>query len=330
VKRIIRIGSRGSDLALAQTRLVMEAIARFNPRLSLELVTIKAQGDQPDILRDTRPDIRTDTPTDLPPENPGTSGGNGSETPGGGVKGLFTGRLEEALARGEVDLCIHSLKDMAEETSGELPIVAMPKRGDPRDCLILPEGQAFGGFEDLGRICGGPVGSSSIRRRIQLHSLAPSLRFAPIRGNVPTRIEKLDRGQYGALVLAAAGLERLGISRRGAYIFPVGEMIPAPGQGTLALQGRRGEDYRFLDPLRDGPTEEEALAERRFIRAAGGDCASPAAVYARISGGEISLIALFAADAEAPCFRDGLSGPREEGPALAETLARRLLQKAGR
>jgi hydroxymethylbilane synthase len=325
VNRIIRIGSRGSDLALAQTRLVMEAIARFNPRLSLELVTIKAQGDlQPEL--DSRPEIRTD----LPPEKPGLSGGGGS-APRGGIKGLFTGRLEEALARGEVDLCIHSLKDMAEQTPGDLPIVAMPKRGDPRDCLILPGAQAFGGFGDLGRICGDkPVGSSSIRRRMQLRSLAPSLRFAPIRGNVPTRIEKLDAGQYGALLLAAAGLERLGISGRASYIFPVWEMIPAPGQGTLAVQGRRGEDYGFLDPLRDRLTEEEARAERSFIRAVAAGCASPTAVYARISGGEISLSALFAAEAEAPFFRDGISGPREEGPALAETLARRLLKKAGK
>ncbi|MDR3193456.1 MAG: hydroxymethylbilane synthase, partial [Treponema sp.] len=205
------------------------------------------------------------------------------------------------------------------------------KGGDPRDCLILPEGESFGGFEDLPRICADrPVGSSSVRRRMQLHALAPSLRFAPIRGNVPTRIGKLDRGQYGALLLAAAGLERLGISRRAAYVFPVREMIPAPGQGTLAVQGRRGEDYGFLDPLRDRLTEEEALAERSFIRAAAAGCASPAAVYARISGGEISLVALFAADAEAPFFRDAISGPREEGPGLAETLARRLLKRAGK
>jgi hydroxymethylbilane synthase len=331
VNRIIRIGSRGSGLAIAQTRLVMEAIARFNPRLGLELVIIKAQGDlQPEIQLETHPEIHPEIRPDLPPENPGMSG-QGPEAPRGGIKGLFTGRLEEALARGEVDLCVHSLKDMAEQTAEELPIVAMPKRGDPRDCLILPEGRGFGGFEDLPRICGDrPVGSSSIRRKIQFRSLAPSLCFAPIRGNVPTRIGKLDKGQYGALLLAAAGLERLGISGRGAYIFPVREMIPAPGQGTLAVQGRRGEDYAFLDPLRDRLTEEEARAERGFIRAAAAGCASPAAVYARISGGEISLIALFAADAEAPFFRDAISGPREKGPALAETLARRLLKKAGK
>ncbi|MDR1637830.1 MAG: hydroxymethylbilane synthase [Treponema sp.] len=319
MNRVIRIGSRESDLAVAQSRLVMEAIARFNPRLRLELVTMKALGD---LRTETHAGIGTEFPMDPSPEAPGVSGG---------VKGLFTGRLEEALARGEVDLCVHSLKDMAEQTPDELPVVAMPKRGDPRDCLILPVGEGFRGFGDLRRLCGDrPVGSSSVRRRIQLHSLAPSLRFAPIRGNVPTRIGKLDRGQYGALLLAAAGLERLGISHRAAYAFPVREMIPAPGQGTLAVQGRRGEDYAFLDPIRDRLTEEEARAERGFIRALAAGCASPAAVYARISGGEIRLSALFAADTEAPFFRDAISGPREEGPALAETLARRLLKKAGR
>jgi hydroxymethylbilane synthase len=285
----------------------MEAIARFHPEIDLELVTMKAQGD-------LRPDLPLET-----------------AVPGG--KALFTGALEDALARNEVDLCVHSLKDMAEVIPEGLPIAAMVKRGDPRDALILPEGQAFEGFDKLDKFFRNsgapPAGCSSLRRRIQLHSLAPSAVFAPIRGNVPTRIRKLDEGQYSLLVLAAAGLERLGISARAAYFFPVGEMIPAAGQGVLAVQGRRGEDYAFLDAVRDPVTEAEALTERAFVRAAGGGCGSPAAAFAAITGNEIKLIALFGRDAEAPFFRDEITGPKEEGPALAGELARRLLRKAG-
>jgi hydroxymethylbilane synthase len=309
MSRLIRIGSRGSALSIAQTRIIMDAIAQFHPEITLSLVTIKTLGD-----------LRPDLPLEA-------SAGNLQGRPSSAGKALFTGALEEALGRCEVDICVHSLKDMAWETPKDLPILAIPKRGDPRDCLILPQGERFSGFKSLGVSL--PAGCSSLRRKIQLHALAPDLRFAPIRGNVPTRITKLEDRRYGALVLAAAGLERLGISSRAAYVFPVREMIPAAGQGVLAVQGRLGEDFSFLDTLRDPVTASEALAERRFIQAAGGGCGSAAAAYARISGGEINLIALYARDAEAPFFRDEISGPAERGESLAEKLARRLLQKAG-
>jgi hydroxymethylbilane synthase len=299
--REIRIGSRESALAVAQTRLIMEPIARAHPELSLRLVTMKTQGD-------------------LRPEQP---------LEGSGGKDLFTGALAHALARGEVDLCVHSLKDMAQNIPETVPIVGFAKRGDPRDMLILPEGRGFEGFDKIRETGGGgaAIGCSSLRRRIQLRALEPRLSFAPIRGNVPTRLSKMDQGQYGALVLALAGLTRLGISRAG-YVFPVREMIPAAGQGTLALQGRRGEDYRFLDAVRDPVTGEEAVAERAFIRAIGGGCDSPAAAFARIDGQEIALIAMYAANEQSPLYKDEISGRREDGPRLAETLAGRLLKKA--
>jgi hydroxymethylbilane synthase len=149
----------------------------------------------------------------------------------------------------------------------------------------------------------------------------------PIRGNVPTRLAKMDDGQYGALLLAATGLERLGIRDRQTHVFSVQEMIPAAGQGTLAVQGRRGEDYGFLDTIRDPVSVEEAMAERAFIAALDCGCGSPAGVYAKVSGSEIHIIALFAANAEAPLVRDEISGDREAGFRLVEELARRLLQK---
>jgi hydroxymethylbilane synthase len=308
MSRFIRIGSRASALSIAQARLVMDAVARSHPEITLKLVTMKTLGD---------------LHPDLPLEN---TSGSGKNT-GAGSKTLFTGALEEALSRNDLDLCIHSLKDMAENVSEDLPIVAMPKRGDPRDTLILPAGQRFGGIDRLDRTV--PAGCSSVRRRIQLRALVPSLTFSPIRGNVPTRIHKLDEGQFSLLVLAAAGLERLNISSRAAYFFPVRKMIPAAGQGVLAVQGRRSEDYGFLDAVRDLVTETEALTERAFVRAAGGGCGSPAAAFARIAGNEISLLALFAKDGEAPFYTGEISGPKEKGQKLAEQLAQRLLRQAG-
>jgi hydroxymethylbilane synthase len=187
------------------------------------------------------------------------------------------------------------------------------------------------------------VGCSGLRRRIQLLSLAPGLDMAPIRGNVPTRLAKLESGRYGALVLAAAGLARLGMSAGEpggllsgrppasplvGRVFSVEEMVPAAGQGALAMQGRRGEDYGFLEAVRDPLSEEETTAERVFIRTLECGCGSPAAAYARIYGNEIRLRGIYAEDASSPLFRETLSGQRREALFLAEDLARRLVRKA--
>jgi hydroxymethylbilane synthase len=294
----LRFGSRDSALAVIQAHLVMDPIARAHPELKLRLVTMKTRGD-----------LRQDLPLE-----------------GAGGKALFTAALEEALAQGKIDFCVHSLKDMPEHVPEDFPIAAMTKREDPRDMLLLPQGQSFAGLDALGA---GPAGCSSIRRRVQLRVLAPALMVAPVRGNVPTRLDKLDRGQYGALVLAAAGLIRLGIRDRPGYVFSVDEMVPAAGQGVLAIQGRRGEDSAFLDAVRDKVSEEEALAERSFVQAIGGGCGSPAAAYARVSGGEIAITGMYAAEDGAFLFKDRVSGPREEGRRLAEELARLLLGKGG-
>ncbi|MDR1057973.1 MAG: hydroxymethylbilane synthase [Treponema sp.] len=308
-RREIRFGSRESDLAVIQARLVMDAIARRHPEISLRLVTMKTRGD-------------------LYPEIPLEDNGDPERNRG---KTLFTGALEEALVRGAVDLCVHSLKDMAEKENPDLPIAALAKRGDPRDMLVLSQKGPV--LRDLPRILSVlkagslPVGCGSARRRIQLLLRAPGLAVAPVRGNVPGRLAKMDGGAYGALILAAAGLERLGLADRPGYIFPVREMIPAAGQGVLAIQGRRGESCAFLDAVRDPVTEEEAGTERALIRALDGGCGSPAAAYARIEGNEISILGMYAADPGAPPVRDEIAGDRAEGLRLAETLARRLLRK---
>jgi hydroxymethylbilane synthase len=268
---------------------------------------------------------------DLHPEIPLESG----KTSG---KDLFTGALEQALANNEVDICVHSLKDMAMEQNELLPLVGMAKRGDPRDMLILPQKNETGNSgpfiklspETLFPLCRSgisPVGCSSMRRRIQLSARVPGLAIAPVRGNVPTRLEKLDQGQFGALILAAAGLERLGIKDRQGYYFAVRDMVPAAGQGVLALQGRRGEDFAFLDALRDPVTEEEAEAERRLIRALGGGCHFPTAAFARISGTEIVILGMYAVGIGAPFYTEEISGDRIRVFELTESLAHRLLSR---
>jgi hydroxymethylbilane synthase len=307
--REIRIGGRDSDLALAQTRLVAELIVKAHPELSVRIVTMKTRGD-------------------LMPNTPF------AEISAREGKTLFTGALEKALADGGIDLCVHSLKDLSVNVNDELPVVGVARRADPRDMLILPsDGADFRSFSEARGVLAAldsslPAGCSSLRRRMQLHSLAPGLNIASIRGNVPTRLSKMDAGQYGALVLAAAGIARLGIRRPG-YVFSVEEMVPAAGQGALALQGRRGEDYAFLDAVRDPVSEEETSAERMFIRSLDCGCGSPAAAYARISGNEVFIAGLYALSSEAPLFREETAGERKDAPRLAGELARSLARKAG-
>jgi hydroxymethylbilane synthase len=166
-----------------------------------------------------------------------------------------------------------------------------------------------------------------MRRRIQLLSRSPNLNIAAIRGNVPTRLNKLDAGQYGALILAAAGIERLGVKDRPGFFFAVRDMVPAAGQGVLALQGRRDEDYSFLDSLRDPVTEKAAQTERHVIQALGGGCHFPAAAYAEISGTEMTIIAMYAASVDTPVFIEEISGDSGSALHMAERLARLLLSK---
>ena len=207
----IRIGSRESRLAVIQSEMVMDYIKNQCPEYEPELVTMKTTGDK--ILDRTLDKI--------------------------GGKGLFVKELDAALLDGRSDLSVHSLKDMPAEIPEELPLIGFSMREDPRDVLVLPEGVTELDFSK-------PVGCSSQRRMLQFQKLYPQAVFAPIRGNVQTRLAKLDSGEFSATILAAAGLKRLGLENRITRYFSVEEMIPAAGQGVLALQGRAGEDYAFL------------------------------------------------------------------------------------
>ncbi len=285
----IKIGSRESRLAVIQSRLVMAAIHRADPALELELVTMKTTGDK--ILDKTLDQI--------------------------GGKGLFVKELDQALRDGRADFTVHSLKDMPMETPADLPLAAFSAREDPRDVLVLPEGAAA-----LDRTK--PIGCSSRRRQLQLKALFPDMEVKPVRGNVQTRLQKLQAGEYSALVLAAAGLKRLGLEGRISRYFSVEEMLPAAGQGILAVQTRRGMDCACLKAVHDPDAACCALAERAFVRALDGGCASPVAAHAVAEGETLTLTGLYVSADETVIRKGRLSGPRETPEALGEALARQL------
>ncbi|HIQ69413.1 MAG TPA: hydroxymethylbilane synthase [Candidatus Avoscillospira stercorigallinarum] len=285
----IKIGSRESRLAVIQSQLVMDAIAAAHPDVTLELVTMKTTGDK--ILDRTLEQI--------------------------GGKGLFVRELDQALRDGRADFTVHSLKDMPMETPEDLPLAAFSDRADPRDCLVLPAGVTQW---DRSK----PVGCASKRRQLQLKALYPELIVQPVRGNVQTRLKKLDSGQFGALVLAAAGLKRLGLEGRIARYFEPTELLPAAGQGILAVQTRRGMDTAVLDAVRDEAGTCCALAERAFVRALGGGCTSPVAAYATVDGDTLTLTGLYVSSDETVVKKETRTGPKAQAEALGAALAREM------
>ena len=285
----ICIGSRESRLAVIQSEMVMDYLKKACPDREISLLTMKTTGDK--ILDRTLDKI--------------------------GGKGLFVKELDRALLEKRSDLSVHSLKDMPMETSEELPIVAFSRREDPRDVLVLPEGKDAIDFSK-------PLGCSSQRRILQLKELFPQAEYKSIRGNVITRLRKLDEGEYGGLILAAAGLKRLGLSHRISRYFEPEEMIPAAGQGILAVQGRAGEDYSYLEGFADPEGTWAALSERAFVRYLDGGCSSPVAAHARIQGGQIHLLGLYYEEETGKYKKGRMEGPVEEAEALGIRLAEKL------
>jgi len=288
----LRIGSRDSKLAVVQSEIIMDLIQKAHPELEMELITMKTTGD---LILDRSLDKV-------------------------GGKGLFVKELDHALREGRIDVAVHSLKDMPMETPEDLPLIAFSKREDPRDVLVLPEGE-----EEPSAVR--PIGSSSARRNLQLKNLFHDVETASVRGNVITRLNKLDRGDYSALVLAYAGLKRLNLEERISRVFQPGELIPAAGQGIIVVQGRAGEDYRFLDCINDKKSEIEALTERAFVRTLDGGCSSPIAAFAQLEGEQIHLAGLYCKEDETDYITGEISGSCSEGEALGRKLALQL--KAG-
>ena len=285
----IRFGSRESRLAVVQSQMVMDAVHTLCPEAELELVTMKTTGDK--ILDRTLDQI--------------------------GGKGLFVKELDVALRENRVDFTVHSLKDMPMETPEDLPLVAFSRREDPRDALVLPEG-----VPEMDK--SKPIGCSSRRRQLQLKKLYPDYDIQAVRGNVQTRLRKLQEGQYCALVLAAAGLKRLGLEDRISRYFTVEEILPAAGQAILAVQARAGTDVSPLAGFHDENAACCALAERAFVRALDGGCTSPVAAYAQVAGDQIEITGLYVSPDETVLRRGTTRGPEEQAEALGRGLALEL------
>lgn len=291
----LKLGTRGSPLALAQARKVAAAIetAQRWPAEYIEIVPIRTSGD---MIQD-RPLAEV------------------------GGKGLFTKELDRALLAGEVDFCVHSMKDVESERPAGIHIAAMRPRGDFRERLIGAES-----LDALGQ--GAVVGTSSPRRSAQLRQLRPDLNIVPLRGNVETRLEKVRSGEVDATLLTSAGLKRLGLADIGVAV-PVEILLPAPGQGAIGIECRTDDNVvqSVLTTISNEITFFAVMAERAFTRALGGNCHSPVAALAILDDGELGMRAqIFAEDGSAMIQDKARFDCGDD--ATPETLARGMLEKA--
>lgn len=285
----IRVGSRDSALAVAQALIIINQIKKANPELEIELIKMKTTGDM--ILDKSLDKI--------------------------GGKGLFVKELDKALIDGRIDIAIHSLKDLPMEINEDLPIVAYSKRESVEDVLILKPT-----YEKI--IEDGIIGTSSKRREIQLKSLYPNMKFKNIRGNIQTRIKKLCDEDFDATILALAGIKRLKLENYIYKIFKTDEIIPAAGQGIIAVQGRKDKDYLFLDYVNYKTSELCALCERSFVKELNGDCSSPIAAYAEIKNDKLLLRGLYCRENEEKFVSDKMEGNINEAEKLGRLLAKKI------
>ena len=294
MKSLIKIGTRGSKLALCQTELIASKLKVHFPFLQIELVKIHTKGDK----------VQHSNFEALGP-------------------GVFTREIENALLNGEVDLAVHSAKDLATELPEGLVLGAVSEREDSRDCLVTREAKTL---KTLPR--GARIGTSSLRRRAQLKKLRPDLEILDIRGNVDTRLKKINDGDYDGMVVAYAGLKRLGLSNVVTEVFDEENFLPQAGQGALAVQIRKGdrESQELVKPINHETSYFRILAERSFLRRLQGGCQVPAGVTSKIEKEVIHLKAtIFSADGKhsvTDVGSDSISNLEKTGILLAEKLLR--------
>lgn len=286
--RKIRVGSRDSKLAVIQAQMVIDNIKAYDSSIQTELVLMKTTGDK--ILDKTLDKI--------------------------GGKGLFVKELDEALLNNLVDITVHSCKDLPMELNPALPIVALSDREDERDVLILP-------LPNTDVYQAKPLGCSSKRRSIQLNRLGYE-QIIPLRGNVITRLNKLDNGEYSAIVLAAAGIKRLGLQDRISRYFTTQDILPAACQGIIAVQARAGEDTSFLKGFHSEVSATLAAAERAFVATLDGGCSSPIAAYARVQGKQLLLEGMYADECGSILRKGSISGSLDQAKQLGVALAQQL------
>jgi hydroxymethylbilane synthase len=291
---ILKIGTRGSTLALAQSQWVKEKIEARNPDMVVELVTIKTTGDK--IL---------DSPLNKI-----------------GGKALFVKEIEEALLKKTVDVAVHSMKDVPAEIPEGLVLSVFPEREDPRDAFISIRYQAL---EDLPQ--GAKVGTSSLRRAAQLLAMRPDLTMVPLRGNVDTRLRKLEKRDLQAIILATAGMRRLGLESRITQFIPSELVLPAIGQGALGLEVRY-DDERTINLLEFLNHEETAVtvrAERAFLKELEGGCQVPMAALCRLRDNQLHLEGMVAELDGSKIVRDKVMGEKAKAEQIGITLARKLI-----
>src|SRR5215831_6160843 len=292
---VVRLGTRGSALARAQAALVQRALEERHPGLAVELVIIRTSGDRP---------------------------GRGP-LPASGLKGLFVKEIEEALHAGTIDAGVHSMKDVPARLAPGLAIAAVPARAPAHDVLVA----ADGGRGIAGLPPGTRVGTSSVRRRAQLLARRPDLVVVPLRGNVDTRLGRWREHAVDALVLAAAGLVRLGIEEPAASDLPVDDFVPAVGQGALAIECRDGDERTraLVTALDDPATATAVAAERALLVRLGGDCNTPIAAYASIESGTLVLRALVSDPDGRRRLEERSTGSAADAEALGRSVAERML-----
>lgn len=293
MKKKLVIATRRSRLAMWQAEHIKEKLEALHKGLQVEVLPLSTRGDE---LLDRRLDDA-------------------------GGKGLFVKELETALAEARADLAVHSMKDVPAELPPGFSIAAIPAREDPRDVLVSKR------FASLAEMpAGGTIGTSSLRRSAQIVERYPALDIRLLRGNVDTRLAKLDRGDYDAIVLAVAGLKRLGLEARATARLSADEMLPAPGQGALGIEclAAREEVVALLAPLADGSTTACVLAERAVSRALGGNCSLPLAAFAQANMDNMRLRALVASADGRRVVRCELEGDIADPLALGERAAQEL------
>lgn len=288
MEKILRIGSRESRLAVIQAEIIADRIKKCMPDIKTEIITMKTTGDK--ILDRTLDKI--------------------------GGKGLFLKELDSALLDGRVDICVHSLKDVPVEIDEDIPLGAYSVRETPSDVLVIPKN-----CREWDKSL--PTGCSSIRRKMQFNQMYPDIEVRAVRGNVLTRLEKLDSGQYGALILAEAGLKRLNLSDRIFHRFSPDEIVSASGQGIIAVQSRKGEYTELLSAINDENSSICAETERFFSKLVGGDCSAPVGCYSCIDGKTITIYGFSGIDGTVRKSR--IQGNVRDALSLAEKLARELV-----
>lgn len=293
----IRVGTRGSNLALIQTNWAIDRLKEKFPEVEFEVKIIKTKGDK--ILHLSLDKI--------------------------GDKGLFVKEIESQLLEGEIDLAVHSMKDMPAEVVEGLKFAAVPKREDPRDVIILREG--LNSFDELP--IGATIGTGSKRRKYQLLRKRPDLNIVPIRGNIETRISKIESENLDGIVLAASGVLRADLEDKITEYLPVDLMIPAPAQGALALEIRENDEEleKMIDAIKDEISQIQTDAERSYLAGIDGSCHIPMGAYCEVDGEKLTLTGIFGDEDGEKITVASLEGNRDNPKELGSKLAKLILKK---